>query len=438
MLQDIVNDFTVGDGKYYNNFYNAPLTDNTDVSIVIGVVSRNDSITKIRYTQSAGSEEGVIILNVGDGQQQPLPSESSLNFGLTLAIIFMSIILILSIASFFYLKHRMREQNRRQDCQELTLQGPILEIENCGYIPEEELEHVNHYDNLRDKVWNIPKNFLDVKIDNVLGIGKYGRVVTGFVQRDTGLVLPVAIQTISDHTLQKNDAKAMLKQLNLLILAENHKNITSLIGFYENPTTLYIAFERYDNIFKEWLLHGRTLSDDGSKITAITQDDLLGYFIQIANGMDHLVKQKLVHGKLCCRNVLLDLQTLNCKVTGIGLSDYAKNGVELDYSRWYAHELFRQRQPSAKSDVWSFGCLLWEACALGGTPFAYLQTHEVANEIRRGQLRLRQLHYITADLYQIMLNCWQTDSDERPTFQVSIVHWPIVDTSCKVTSMIVV
>ncbi|KAJ8945602.1 hypothetical protein NQ314_009127 [Rhamnusium bicolor] len=31
-------------------------------------------------------------------------------------------------------------------------------------------------------------------------------------------------------------------------------------------------------------------------------------------------------------------------------------------------------------------------------------------------LRLPQLPYISDDLYQIMLDCWQLDCDERPTF----------------------
>lgn len=38
----------------------------------------------------------------------------------------------------------------------------------------------------------------------------------------------------------------------------------------------------------------------------------------------------------------------------------------------------------------------------------------------RGQ-RLPQLQVVDDDLYQLMLQCWQLDLDERPTFQ-EIVH----------------
>lgn len=53
---------------------------------------------------------------------------------------------------------------------------------------------------------------------------------------------------------------------------------------------------------------------------------------------------------------------------------------------------------------------------LGGTPYADVATCEVGGRVMRGQ-RLSQLHYVDDDLYQLMLQCWQLDLDERPTFQ---------------------
>lgn len=57
---------------------------------------------------------------------------------------------------------------------------------------------------------------------------------------------------------------------------------------------------------------------------------------------------------------------------------------------------------------------------LGGTPYADVATCEVGNRVMRGH-RLSQLHCVDDDLYQLMLQCWQLDLDERPTFQ-EIAH----------------
>lgn len=52
---------------------------------------------------------------------------------------------------------------------------------------------------------------------------------------------------------------------------------------------------------------------------------------------------------------------------------------------------------------------------LGGTPYADVATSEVGSRVMRGQ-RLSQVHCVDDDLYQLMLQCWQLDLDERPTF----------------------
>lgn len=44
-----------------------------------------------------------------------------------------------------------------------------------------------------------------------------------------------------------------------------------------------------------------------------------------------------------------------------------------------------------------------------------LNNSELRLQVVKG-LRLKQLPYISSMLYQLLLNCWQLDADERPTF----------------------
>lgn len=53
---------------------------------------------------------------------------------------------------------------------------------------------------------------------------------------------------------------------------------------------------------------------------------------------------------------------------------------------------------------------------LGGTPYGnVLSNSELRLQVVKG-LRLKQLPYTSSSLYQLLLNCWQLDADERPTF----------------------
>jgi endothelial-specific receptor tyrosine kinase len=51
----------------------------------------------------------------------------------------------------------------------------------------------------------------------------------------------------------------------------------------------------------------------------------------------------------------------------------------------------------------------------GGTPYSDVGTKELPARVMRG-LILPQARHVGDDLYQLMLQCWQVDLDERPTF----------------------
>ena len=134
--------------------------------------------------------------------------------------------------------------------------------------------------------------------------------------------------------------------------------------------------------------------------------------------------------------------------------DYTNPGQDIDITRWTAQEAYRSRSYATKCDVWSFGCLMWEIVTLGktkvsfslddrkinyflgATPYASLSTSEVPVRVTKG-LRLGQAKGISDDLYQLMLECWQFDLDERPTFyslgqslsQMSQQHLKVTDNS---------
>ncbi|KAJ8983439.1 hypothetical protein NQ317_013201 [Molorchus minor] len=335
---DINKEFVVGDGHYYGSYYNAPLDPDTNYDIILALVSQYNGITKIAYSD---------------------PSVT----GLSIAIGLLSFMLIAGIIVFIILKSKVVTRRQRlSDNQELTLQGPVIEVENNGYIHEEDHTPVNYYRNLRQKVRTIPANQLKVEPTNLLG---------------------------------------------------RHENLIGLIGTCETSQMVCIILDYVSMNLKDLLLGSR--DTQSGRFSYMSEAQALDIAIQIARGMAHLESCKIIHKQLCARSVMVT-NGFTPKISSYGIAQYFSHNKLPDYTRWKSIELFKGLPHNPKSDVWSFACLLWEISALGGTPYGNVSNNnEMPDKIMKG-LRLPQLPYINDDLYQIMLDCWQLDCDERPTF----------------------
>lgn len=90
---------------------------------------------------------------------------------------------------------------------------------------------------------------------------------------------------------------------------------------------------------------------------------------QIALGMEHLEHCGVVHRDLAARNILLTKEKI-IKITDFGLSrehSYVNFRTAEMPIKWMAPETFIDQNPKclSKSDVWSFGIVLWEIGTLG-------------------------------------------------------------------------
>ncbi|CAB3248623.1 unnamed protein product [Arctia plantaginis] len=402
---DIKNDFIIGDRRVYNGFYNAPLQLTNDIDISLGVVSEKNHVKKIRYADSTKK----IILNINE------PEETSpLMIALGAAIAISIVLLLIGIGLIIILRKRIHlaRVQRGSQSMPLSLSEPCMEIENCGFMQEEQ-ERVDYYSNLKRKLWNIPRNLIDIDISCVVGVGSYGKVTKGRVQQH-GAQTPGLVQVVTDRELERSEKKLMLQELDLLIKSSEHEHVISLIGFCETNTTLFVVLEDYKQVLKELLLQSRHRDLQNNKFCLLPENRVFQYFVDIAKGMDYLHSKKILHKRLSCRNIVITDNGV-AKVSGFGLSHMRPLHETPDYTRWTSHEMLRHTRFNPKADVWSFGILVWEVLTMGATPYFHSSNKDVAARILRG-MRPSQPSYVGDELFQLCLQCWQVDPDERPTF----------------------
>ncbi|XP_027478255.1 tyrosine-protein kinase Srms isoform X3 [Zalophus californianus] len=147
---------------------------------------------------------------------------------------------------------------------------------------------------------------------------------------------------------------------------------------------------------------------------------LLSFACQVAEGMSYLEDRRIVHRDLAARNVLVG-DDLACKVADFGLARLLKDDIYSPSSgskipvKWTAPEAANYRIYSQKSDVWSFGVLLYEVFTYGQCPYEGLSNHETLQQVTRGY-RLPCPASCPAEVYTLMLECWKGSPEERPAF----------------------
>ncbi|XP_042274439.1 vascular endothelial growth factor receptor kdr-like isoform X3 [Thunnus maccoyii] len=154
----------------------------------------------------------------------------------------------------------------------------------------------------------------------------------------------------------------------------------------------------------------------------LTLEDLICYSFQVAKGMEFLASRKCIHRDLAARNILLSENNV-VKICDFGLArdiykdpDYVRKGDARLPLKWMAPEAIFDKIYTTQSDVWSFGVLMWEIFSLGASPYPGVQIdEEFCCRLKEGT-RMRAPEYSSSEIYQTMLDCWQGEPQERPTF----------------------
>ena len=148
---------------------------------------------------------------------------------------------------------------------------------------------------------------------------------------------------------------------------------------------------------------------------------LTEYTVQIAKGMEFLSGQRFVHRDLACRNILLFNEN-DVKIGDFGMMRRISDNGEYKMEEqrkipiaWSAPESLRKKVFSEKSDIWSFGVLLWEVFTFGDMPWKGSNAKQIITMIEQG-VRMNIAKYVSQSIWDLTEQLWKFSPLNRPSF----------------------
>ncbi|XP_077076364.1 tyrosine-protein kinase FRK [Siphateles boraxobius] len=267
--------------------------------------------------------------------------------------------------------------------------------------------------------WEIPRSSLQLL--KKLGAGQFGEVFEGIWNDTTA----VAVKTLKPGTMDPKDflrEAQMMKRL-------RHPKLIQLYAVCTMEEPIYII--------TELMSHGSLLEylkkDRGA---SLQMSELIEMAAQVAAGMAYLELQNYIHRDLAARNVLVGDNNV-CKVADFGLARVihmdneesgenvyeAKEGAKFPV-KWTAPEAMLENKFTIKSDIWSFGILLYEIVTFGQMPYPTMSNFLVVQKLQKGY-KMSCPPNCPKCLYEIMCDCWKDVPADRPTFET--LQWKLED-----------
>ncbi|XP_065829422.1 muscle, skeletal receptor tyrosine protein kinase-like isoform X2 [Oscarella lobularis] len=264
----------------------------------------------------------------------------------------------------------------------------------------------------------------DIRYIRDLGQGEFGMVFLGEIANKT----LVAVKILKDDADEKS-REEFTKELCIMSQLE-HPNIIRLLAQCTRKTspTECLIFEFMchgdlgEFLRKSLLGDATVLRPESDEKHELGGHDLLFVIVQLCQACAYLEEKRFVHRDIATRNCLIG-DNLVAKVADFGMSrdiyssDYYRiGGKALLPVRWMPPESVMYGRFTLKSDVWSFGVLMWEVCTLGKQPYYGKTNEQVVKAVVNGDTLTEPDELRLESLYDIMKTCWRSDPNDRPTF----------------------
>lgn len=212
----------------------------------------------------------------------------------------------------------------------------------------------------------IGKTLGHYQITRQLGKGGMGEV---YQAKDEKLGRDVAIKVLPEEFAKDTDRVARFQREATLLASLNHPNIAAIYGLEESDETNFLVLE---------LVEGETLADR-IKAGPIPVEESLKLALQIAEALEAAHEKGVIHRDLKPANVMVT-PTHKIKILDFGLAKQSRPAADSDQptqtrtagagetmpgtilgtAGYMSPEQARGKAGDERSDIWAFGCILFE------------------------------------------------------------------------------
>ncbi|KAL6622424.1 hypothetical protein ACP70R_032303 [Stipagrostis hirtigluma subsp. patula] len=248
----------------------------------------------------------------------------------------------------------------------------------------------------------------DLVIGEQIGQGSCGTVYHALWYGSDVAVKVFSKQEYSEEVIQTfRQEVSLMKKL-------RHPNILLFMGAVTSPQRLCIVTEFLPRGSLFRLLQRSTTKLDVRRRVHMALD--------IARGMNYLHHSSppIIHRDLKSSNLLVD-KNWTVKVADFGLSrlkreTFLTTKTGKGTPQWMAPEVLRNEPSDEKSDVYSYGVILWELVTQK-IPWENLNSMQVIGAVGFMNQRLDIPSDVDPQWTSIILSCWESDPQRRPSFQ---------------------
>ncbi|XP_051517107.1 tyrosine-protein kinase STYK1-like isoform X2 [Myxocyprinus asiaticus] len=273
--------------------------------------------------------------------------------------------------------------------------------------------------------WEIPAQCTLEGVE-LFQMGHYGPICKGQLKQDS-ISTAVVIKILKDRSNQ-HEAKEFVDLVLFHAAVSKHENIVKMLYCQTRCTPMYLVLEASipgNLLHFLWSLR-EDRSGTGDNLQAFSERSVYLVAKQVAAGLDYLHSyHRVVHGDVAARNMLISSGFL-VKVSGLDLAFKSRQARIIDKEmeanvpvKWQAPERIMRHPLTDRSDVWSFGILLYEMITLGSPPYPDLEPSEVLLQTL-ANYRMKRPEKCGAPLFDLIKYCCMWNFKDRPVYSAIV------------------